>query len=78
MLYAENLTEGQTFQLGSYTIGEAEILEFAARRSDPHATGGTGAHLASPGMIWPPSNACGYCGKSAAELQRIFDAAGPG
>ncbi|WP_157113499.1 hypothetical protein [Bradyrhizobium embrapense] len=53
----ENLTEGQTFQLGSYTIGEAEILEFAARRSDPHATGGTGAHLASPGMIWPPSNA---------------------
>ncbi|MBR0900963.1 MaoC family dehydratase N-terminal domain-containing protein [Bradyrhizobium tropiciagri] len=31
MLYAEDLTEGQTFQLGSYTIGEAEILEFAGK-----------------------------------------------
>ena len=29
MLYAEDLAEGQTFQLGSYTISEAEILEFA-------------------------------------------------
>ncbi|MBP1296699.1 MaoC/PaaZ C-terminal domain-containing protein [Bradyrhizobium elkanii] len=31
MLYAEDLTEGQTFELGSYTIGEAEILEFAGK-----------------------------------------------
>ena len=31
MLYAEDLTEGQTFQLGTYTIGEAEILEFAGK-----------------------------------------------
>ncbi|UGY15321.1 MaoC/PaaZ C-terminal domain-containing protein [Bradyrhizobium septentrionale] len=31
MLYAEDLTEGQTFQLGSYTIGEAEILAFAGK-----------------------------------------------
>ena len=29
MLYAEDLTEGQTFKLGTYTIGEAEILAFA-------------------------------------------------
>ena len=34
MLYAEDLAEGQTFQLGTYTIGEAEILDFA-RRYDP-------------------------------------------
>ncbi|QOZ26516.1 MaoC/PaaZ C-terminal domain-containing protein [Bradyrhizobium sp. CCBAU 51753] len=31
MLYAEDLAEGQTFQLGSYTISEAEILEFAGK-----------------------------------------------
>ncbi|WP_338689662.1 MaoC/PaaZ C-terminal domain-containing protein [Bradyrhizobium sp. 26S5] len=31
MLYAEDLTEGQTFELGSYTIGEAEILAFAGK-----------------------------------------------
>ncbi|MDH2382046.1 MaoC/PaaZ C-terminal domain-containing protein [Bradyrhizobium sp. CER78] len=31
MLYAEDLTEGQTFKLGTYTIGEAEILEFAGK-----------------------------------------------
>jgi acyl dehydratase len=31
MLHAEDLAEGQTFQLGSYTIGEAEILEFAGK-----------------------------------------------
>ena len=29
MLYAEDLVEGQQFQLGSYTITEAEILQFA-------------------------------------------------
>ncbi|WP_407169911.1 MaoC/PaaZ C-terminal domain-containing protein [Bradyrhizobium sp. ORS 111] len=34
MLYAEDLTEGQIFQLGTYTIDEAEILEFA-RKYDP-------------------------------------------
>ncbi|KWV60824.1 hypothetical protein AS156_27690 [Bradyrhizobium macuxiense] len=34
MLYAEDLAEGQTFQLGAYTIGEAEILDFA-RKYDP-------------------------------------------
>lgn len=31
MLYAEDLSEGQTFQLGSYTITEEEILEFAGK-----------------------------------------------
>ncbi|QIG92672.1 MULTISPECIES: MaoC/PaaZ C-terminal domain-containing protein [unclassified Bradyrhizobium] len=31
MLYAEDLTEGHTFQLGSYTIGEAEIVAFAGK-----------------------------------------------
>ncbi|QPF82351.1 hypothetical protein IC762_21585 [Bradyrhizobium genosp. L] len=31
MLYADDLAEGQTFQLGSYTISEAEILEFAGQ-----------------------------------------------
>ena len=31
MLYAEDLTEGQTFKLGTYAIGEAEILAFAAK-----------------------------------------------
>lgn len=31
MLYAEDLTEGRTFKLGSYTIGEVEILEFAGK-----------------------------------------------
>lgn len=31
MLYAEDLTEGQQFQLGTYTISEAEILQFAAQ-----------------------------------------------
>lgn len=31
MLYAEDLTEGQTFQLGNYMISEAEILEFAGK-----------------------------------------------
>ncbi|WP_338827351.1 MaoC/PaaZ C-terminal domain-containing protein [Bradyrhizobium sp. 27S5] len=31
MLYAEDLTQGQTFELGSYTIGEAEILAFAGK-----------------------------------------------
>ena len=34
MLYAEDLQEGQRFQLGSYTIGEEEILSFA-RQYDP-------------------------------------------
>ncbi len=34
MLYAEDLTEGQQFQLGEYTISEAEILQFA-RQYDP-------------------------------------------
>lgn len=34
MLYAEDLTEGREFQLGSYTIGEEEILTFA-RQYDP-------------------------------------------
>lgn len=34
MLYAEDLTEGQQFQLGSYTISEDEILKFA-RQYDP-------------------------------------------
>ena len=34
MLYAEDLSEGQIFQLGTYTIGEAEILEFA-KKYDP-------------------------------------------
>ena len=29
MLYAEDLSEGQQFQLGTYTITEAEILQFA-------------------------------------------------
>ena len=29
MLYAEDLIEGQEFQLGTYTITEAEILQFA-------------------------------------------------
>src|SRR5215475_5374706 len=29
MLYAEDLLEGQQFQLGEYTITEAEILQFA-------------------------------------------------
>jgi acyl dehydratase len=29
MLYAEDLIEGQVFQLGTYTITEAEILQFA-------------------------------------------------
>jgi len=43
MLYAEDLTEGQTFQLGSYTISEAEILDFAGKydpvaiHTDPEA-----------------------------------------
>ncbi|TYL20643.1 hypothetical protein E0F60_10090, partial [Streptococcus pyogenes] len=31
MPYAEDLTEGQTFKLGTYTIGEAEILAFAGK-----------------------------------------------
>lgn len=31
MLYAEDLTEGQQFQLGTYTISEAEILKFAGQ-----------------------------------------------
>lgn len=34
MLYADDLTEGQEFQLGIYRIEEGEILEFA-RRYDP-------------------------------------------
>jgi len=34
MLYAEDLIEGQEFQLGTYTITEAEILQFA-RQYDP-------------------------------------------
>ena len=34
MLYAEDLVEGQEFQLGRYTITEAEILQFA-RQYDP-------------------------------------------
>ena len=34
MLYAEDLAEGQQFQLGEYTISEAEILQFA-RQYDP-------------------------------------------
>jgi acyl dehydratase len=34
MLYAEDLAVGQRFQLGTYTIGEAELLEFA-RKYDP-------------------------------------------
>ena len=29
MLYAEDLSEGQQFQLATYTITEAEILQFA-------------------------------------------------
>jgi acyl dehydratase len=29
MLHAEDLVEGQQFQLGTYTITEAEILQFA-------------------------------------------------
>lgn len=31
MLYAEDLREGQQFQLGIYTISEAEILKFAGQ-----------------------------------------------
>ena len=31
MLYAEDLREGQQFRLGTYTISEEEILEFAGR-----------------------------------------------
>ena len=34
MLYAEDLAVGQRFQLGTYTLGEAELLEFA-RKYDP-------------------------------------------
>jgi acyl dehydratase len=34
MLYAEDLVEGQQFQLGTYTITEAEILQFA-KQYDP-------------------------------------------
>ena len=34
MLYAEDLVEGQKFQLGDYTITEAEILQFA-NKYDP-------------------------------------------
>jgi acyl dehydratase len=34
MLYAEDLAEGQQFQLGEYVIGEAEVLQFA-RQYDP-------------------------------------------
>ena len=34
MLYAEDLVEGQKFQLGEYVIGEAEVLQFA-RQYDP-------------------------------------------
>lgn len=34
MLYAEDLAEGQKFQLGTYTISEAEIIEFA-KKYDP-------------------------------------------
>ncbi len=34
MLYAEDLVEGQKFQLGEYAIGEAEVLQFA-RQYDP-------------------------------------------
>jgi acyl dehydratase len=34
MLYAEDLTEGQQFQLGTYTISEDEIIGFA-RVYDP-------------------------------------------
>jgi len=34
MLFAEDLAEGQIFQLGTYTITDAEILEFA-QRYDP-------------------------------------------
>jgi len=29
MLFVEDLVEGQQFQLGEYTITEAEILQFA-------------------------------------------------
>ena len=34
MLYAEDLVEGQKFQLGEYVIDEAEVLQFA-RQYDP-------------------------------------------
>lgn len=34
MLYAEDLAEGQKFQLGEYVIDEAEVLQFA-RQYDP-------------------------------------------
>jgi acyl dehydratase len=34
MLYAEDLTEGQQFKLGAYTISEGEILKFA-NKYDP-------------------------------------------
>jgi len=34
MLYAEDLVEGQQFQLGEYVIDEAEVLQFA-RQYDP-------------------------------------------
>lgn len=34
MLYAEDLVEGQKFQLGEYVINEAEVLQFA-RQYDP-------------------------------------------
>lgn len=34
MLYAEDLAEGQQFQLGTYLVSEAEVLQFA-RQYDP-------------------------------------------